>query len=162
MDWNEVTRIETKGKILTLKDAMIMLSEDESSPDWPYISCEPGEYVFEIYVPVPFFAHRARIRRVDSEPDLGREIGSVDVDHAFIGVIDYEPFLSSVKKDYEEYGEWTAMELDDELAINFSGEIEFNDTKLLYVKSGEGDGSYTCFELIQDGVQIGIECVFIP
>mgnify|MGYP003384656119 CR=1 FL=1 len=162
MDWNEVTRIETKGSILTVKDAMIMLSEDEKSPDWPYIECSPGEYIFEINVPAPFFAHRARIRKVDSEPALGKELGAIDVDHAFFGVIDYEVFRDAVSKDYEEYGDWTAMELDDELAINFSGEIQFDDTKLLYVKSGDGDGTYMCYELVENGKQVGIECVFIP
>lgn len=162
MDWNEVTRIETKGNILTVKDAMIMLSRDEKSPDWPYIKCDPGEYIFEINVPVPFFAHRARIRKIDSQPSLGKGLGSIDVDHAFFGVIDYEIFRDAVSSDYEEYGDWTAMELDDELAINFSGEIPFNDTKLLYVKSGDGHGAYLCYELIENGNQVGIECVFIP
>lgn len=162
MDWNEVTRIETKGNILAVKDAMVMLSEDETSPDWPYIQSEPGEYIFEINVPVPFFAHRARIRKVNSEPSRGKEIGTIDVDNAFFGVIDYEIFRDTVSNNFEEYGDWTAMELDDELAINFSGEIPFNDTKLLYVKSGDGDGTYMCYELLENGISVGIECVFIP
>ena len=162
MKWNEVTTTEIEGKVLTIKDAMIMLSEDEDTPEWPYISCEPGEYIFEINVPKPFCVHRTRIRKIDTEPELGKEIGSVDVDHAFIGMIDYEMFLNTVKDDYDEYGEWTAMELDDELALNFSGEIEFNGAKLLYVKSGHGDGTYKCYELVQNGNQVGIECVFIP
>ena len=160
MDWNEVTTIEIEGKILLVKDAMIMLSEDEESPELPYINCEPGEYIFEINVPSPFYAHRARIRKIDSEPERGKGIGSVDIDNAFIGIIDYEKYLGVVRKNYEEYSEWTAMELDDELSLNFSGEIEFNGAKLLYVKSGDGDGTYPCFELVQNGTQVGIECVF--
>ena len=160
MDWNEVTTIEIEGKTLLVKDAMIMLEQDEETPEWPYVNCEPGEYIFEIHVPSPFFAHRARIRKIDSEPERGKEIGSVDVDHAFIGIIDYEKFLKAVKKNYEGYGDWTAMEFDDELGINFSGEIDFDEAKLLYVKSGDGDGTYPCFELVQNGIQVGIECVF--
>lgn len=162
MDWNEVTTINIEGKILLVKDAMIMLNEDEESPEWPFINCEPGEYIFEINVPSPFYAHRARIRRIDSAPERGKGIGSVDIDHAFIGIIDYEKFVGAVKKDFEEYAEWTAMELDDELSLNFSGEINFDTTKLLYVKSGDGDGTYPCFELVQNGTQVGIECVFKP
>jgi hypothetical protein len=161
MNWNEVTTIKLEGNILAMKDAMIMLSEDENSPEWPFINCDPGEYVFEINVPTPFFAHRARIRKIGSKPEHGKEIGSVNVDHAFLGVIDYEKFLSEVKKDYEEYSDWTAMELDDKLSISFSGEINFNEAKLLYVKSGDGDGTYKCIELLQNGSQVGIECVFI-
>ena len=161
MKWNEVSTIELEGNILVMKDAMMMLREDENSPEWPYINCVSGEYVFEINVPTPFFAHRARIRKIGSEPEHGKEIGPVNVDHAFLGVIDYEKFLSEVKKDYEEYSDWTAMELDDKLSINFSGEITFNEAKLLYVKLGDGDGTYKCIELLQDGMQVGIECVFI-
>ncbi len=162
MEWNEVTTIKIEGQTLLVKDAMIMLGEDEESPEWPCVNCEPGEYIFEIHVPSPFFAHRARIRKIDSEPERGKEIGSVDIDHAYIGIIDYEKFLDSVKNDYEEYGDWTANELDDELALNFSGEIDFDEAKLLYVKAGDGDGTYPCYELVQNGTQVGIECVFKP
>ncbi len=162
MKWNEVTRIEVKGKTLTIKDAMVMLSNDETAPEWPSIACEPGEYILEINVPVPFHAHRVRIRKVDSDPNLGNELGTVDIDHAFVGFIDYELFLAAVKEGFESYEEWTMMELDDELAINFSGEILFNDEKLVYVKSGDGDGAYPVYELVDNDKQVGIECIFIP
>ncbi|MDJ0785046.1 MAG: hypothetical protein QNJ22_23970 [Desulfosarcinaceae bacterium] len=162
MQWNEVTRIAVEGKIIAVKDAMILLSEDEDPRQWPAIRSDPGEYVFEVNVPTPFHAHRARIRKMGSAPELGKEIGAVDIDHAFLGIIDYETFLSAVKQDADAYSEWTATELDDELAINFSGAIDFNDATLLYVKSGDGDGRYPCFELVQDGVQVGMECIFIP
>lgn len=162
MKWNEVTRLEVKGNILTVKDAMTMLDEDESAPQTPFVEVKPGEFIFEIHVPKPFYAHRARIRRLGSKPKTGEEIGSVEVDSAFIAFIDYQPFLNAVKRDYEEYGDWTAGELDDELAINFSGEIAYADERLLYVKSGDGDGTYKCYEIVQDGTQVGVECVFIP
>ena len=160
MKWNEVTTTEISGRVLVVKDAMIMLSQNETSPEWPLISCEPGEYIFEINVPTPFHAHRARIRRKDSDPVLGKQIGTVEVDHAFVGFIDYESFMSAVNDDYEHYAEWTEATLDDELSLNFSGEIEFASTRLLYVKAGDGDGTYPCFELIEDGTVVGIECVF--
>ena len=161
MQWNEVTRIEIKGPQIAIKDAMVMLDPDATAPEWPTISCLPGEYILEINVPKPFYAHRARLRLADSEPTPGKELGTVDVDHAFIGFIDYEPFISIVSKDPDAYEEWTMMELDDELALNFSGEIEFCGETLVYVKSGDGDGTYQVFELIDDGQTVGIECVFI-
>ncbi|QMU61571.1 MAG: hypothetical protein GKR92_07620 [Gammaproteobacteria bacterium] len=162
MKWNEVTRIEVKGKTLAIKDAMVMLSNNEITPEGPSITCEPGEYILEIYVPVPFHAHRVRMRKVDSDPKLGNEIGAVEIDHAFVGFIDYELFLASIKEDFESYEEWTMMELDDELTLNFSGEILFNNEKLVYVKSGDGDGTYPVYELVANDKQVGIECVFIP
>ena len=161
MQWNEVTRFEVKGTQIAVKDAMIMLDGDATEPEWPATTCLPGEYILEINVPVPFYAHRARIRRIDSEPALGKDLGTVDVDHAFVGFIDYEPFIATVREDAEAYEEWTMTELDDELALNFSGEIEFCGEKLVYVKSGDGDGSYRVFELVDDGQTVGMECVFI-
>ena len=162
MKWNEVTRIDISGDKLIIKDAMIMLGEDETEPEWPYVTIQPGEYILEIYVPVPFYAHRARVRKVDTAPNLGEDIGNVSIDNAFAGFIDYTPFLAAVKNDFDAYEEWTMCELDDELAINFSGEIYFCDEKLIYVKSGDGDGEYPVFELVEDGKQVGLECIFIP
>ncbi len=52
-------------------------------------------------------------------------------------------------------------ELDDELAINFSGEILFGDEKLVYVKSVDGDGTFPVFELVEDGEVVGMECVLV-
>lgn len=161
MKWNEVTRIEVKGNVLTIKDAMIMIEVDEDSSEWPSIQCSSGEYIMEINVPEPFYAHRVRIRKVGSNPVLGNEIGNVNVDHAFIGIVDYNSFLDAVKKDIDSYEEWTMTELDDELAINFSGEILFNREKLLYVKSGDGDGSYPTYELIENDKIVGLETIFI-
>ena len=144
-----------------IKDAMIMIEVNEDECEWPKIQCGPGEYVMEIYVPEPFYAHRVRIRAVGSNPILGNELGNVSVDHAFIAIIDYDSFSDAVKKDIDSYEEWTMTELDDELAINFSGEILFNEEKLLYVKSGDGDGVYPTFELIENGKTVGLETIFI-
>ncbi len=161
MQWNEVTRIDIRGRVIVVKDAMVMLSADVVDPEWPSVSCSPGEYILEIHVPVPFHAHRVRLRRTDTDPSPGNEIGVVDVDHAFVGFIDYEPFLAAVRKDPESYEEWTMTELDDELAINFSGEILFGDEKLVSVKSVDGDGAFPVFELVEDGEVVGLECVLV-
>lgn len=159
MNWNEVTRFDVIGSVVVIKDAMILLNEDESRPEWPVVASGGGEYVLEIHVPEPFRADRVRFRRADSNPAVGKQIGSVDVDHAFVAFIDYDAFLALVRADPDAYEEWTMGELDDELAINFSGEIGFGDTKLVYVKSVGGDGSFPVYELIEDGSVVGMECV---
>ena len=161
MQWDEVTRMEVTGSTLVIKDAMTMLATDVDAPEWPSVRCSPGEYVVEIFVPQPFNAHRVRIRRAGSSPVRGADMGSVDVDHAFLAFIDYEPFLDVVRSDPDAYEEWTMAELDDELAINFSGEILFADKKLVYVKSVGGDGAFPVFELVEDGSSVGIECVLV-
>ena len=159
MQWNEVTRIEISGPTIIVKDAMTMLATDTESPEWPSVRCAPGEYVVEIFVPRPFNADRVRIRRVGSSPVTGARIGSVDVDHAFVAFVDYESFLGAVRADPDAYEEWTMSELDDELAINFSGEIRFGDEKLVYVKSVGGDGAFPVLELVDDGTVVGMECL---
>ena len=161
LTWNEVTRIDVTGDTIVVKDAMVMLSSDEDESGWPSVSCAPGEYIVEIHVPVPFYAHRVRIRKAESDPSLGNKIGAVDVDHAFVAFIDYRPFLAAVKKDFDSYEGWTMMELDDELAINFSGEISFCGEKLVYVKSVDGDGVFPVFELVEDGESVGLEGVLV-
>lgn len=161
MQWNEVTRMQITGRTLVVKDAMTMLATDVDVPEWPSIRCAPGEYVVEIYVPEPFNAHRVRIRRAGSSPVTGAGIGTVDVDHAFVAFVDYEAFLNVVCADPDAYEEWTMAELDDELAINFSGEILFGDTQLAYVKSVGGDGAFPVFELVDDGDVVGIECALV-
>ena len=159
--WNEVTRIDVTGGVIVAKDAMVMLSPDADDPEWPAATCAPGEYVLEIHVPVPFYAHRVRIRMEGSDPSRGKALGTIDVDHASVAFIDYEPFLAAVKKDFELYEEWTMMELDDELAINFSGEISFCGEKLVYVQSADGDGVFPVFELVENGQPVGLECVLV-
>ncbi len=159
MQWNEVTRIEVRGRLIVAKDAMVMLSADETEPEWPSIVCEPGEYVLEIHVSEPFQADRVRLRKSGSTPARGKEIGKVSIDHAFVGFIDYEPFLAAIKDHVDGYEEWTMTELDDELALNFSGEILFGEQKLVYVKSVGGDGVFPVLELVDDGKCVGMECV---
>ena len=84
MQWNEVTRIEVSGSTLVAKDAMVMLDADQAAPEWPAVTCSPGEHILEIHVPTPFHAHRCRIRRVDSNPSLGALLGAVEIDHGFV------------------------------------------------------------------------------
>lgn len=50
LQWCEVTKVEVKGHNLCIKDAMILLDEDELIPDWPYVNSSPGNYVFEIFI----------------------------------------------------------------------------------------------------------------
>lgn len=159
MNWNEVTRIDIRGSLIVVKDAMVMLSSDEDGPEWPSVSCEAGEYVLEIHLVRPFHADRVRLRKAGSAPVVGGEVGAVSVDHAFLGFVDYVPFLDAVKDDVDRYEEWTMTALDDELALNFSGEILFGSEKLVYVRSVDGDGVFPVFELIENGKTVGMECV---
>ena len=160
MQWNEVTKIEVRGKRIAAKDGMIMVAEDETDPAYPFVTVEPGTYVAEIHLPEPWWCARFRLRRVDTNPELGAALGSIDVDSGKAAFIDYDPFHAAVCADSDEYEAWTAGELDDELALNFSGKIEFGGTGLVYVKSADGDGRYATYALVEDGVTVGMECVF--
>ncbi|MGI9204446.1 MAG: hypothetical protein ACR2Q3_10575 [Woeseiaceae bacterium] len=160
MKWYEVVKIEVKGNRIVAKDAMILLSQDEESPQWPTVSVAPGQYIVEIHLPQDWYCTRFRIRPVNSSPDVGGEVGSFDVDNGKAAFIDYDHFMSVVSHDYDAYEEWTGTELDDELAINFSGQIDFGDSPLVYVKSADGDGRFSAFELKENDAVVGLECRF--
>jgi len=160
MYWNTISEIEIKGRKLVIKDSMIMLSNDEDTPEWPYIDIEPGLYTVEINVKEQWYCNRIRVLKVGKTAEVGNKIGSVEVDHGSVGIIDYEMFLSKVKEDTEDYEEWTSMKLDDEIFSNFSGEIDFKGNQLVYVKSGDGDGTYPVYELKDTMEIVGLECVF--
>lgn len=161
LQWCEVARMELQSETICVKDAMVMLDADTPATAFPHVKCPPGEYVFEIFVePGQFYAHRARMLRANCDGTLGGRLGAVEVDSAYVGLVDFGLFRESVIDCFGDYEEWTAGELDDELLSNFSGEIQFNQVKLFYVKSGDGDGSYDCHELVDDGLQVGIEVAF--
>ena len=158
--WNEVAEIEIRGRRIVVKDAMIMLGDEETEPGWPFVFVDPGQFVVEIHLPRDWHCGRFRVRRQDSTPALGKVIGSLNIDHAKAAFIDYDTFHSIVCEDLNAYEEWTGTELDDELALNFSGQIKFGDTPLVYVKSGVGDGTYPVFELVENAATVGLECRF--
>ena len=160
MNWNVVTEIEVKGSKLVIKDSMIMLSKDEEIPEWPYVNVAPGLYSVEINVNDQWHCNRIRVLKKDKTAEIGNIIGSVEVDHGSVGIIDYEIFLCKVKENTDEYEEWTSMDLDDEIFNNFSGEIDFKGNQLAYVKSGDGDGTYPVYELKEKTETVGLECVF--
>ncbi len=160
MKWNEVTKLDVHGSRIAIKDAMIMLDPDADTPEWPSVEVEPGRYVVEIHLPESWYCTRVRIRAEGSSPSLGEEIGRVDVDHGKAAVLDYDSFIAAVRADPEAYEDWTEGELDDELAMNFSGEIAFTDSALVYTTAGEGDGSYPAYRLVENGDTVGLECHF--
>ena len=90
------------------------------------------------------------------------EIGTVDVDHGSIGIIDYDNFLKVIQNNYDEYEEWTSGPLDDVAWEQFFGKVNFQNEPLYFLRSGEGDGTYPVYELIEDNKAIGFECEFIP
>ena len=160
MQWNEVTRIDVAGSRIAAKDGMVMLGSDEPDSAYPLATVEPGTFVAEIYLPEPWFCTRFRLRRVDSNPERRPALGTFDVDSGKATFVDYDTFQAVVSSDPDAYEDWTAGELDDELALNFSGKIEFRGTDLVYVKSANGDGRYRTYALLETGMTVGMECEF--
>lgn len=160
MNWHEVVKIEIRGSRIVAKDAMIMLDQAVDSPEWPAVSVAPGQYIIEIFLPQDWYCTRFRIRPVNSSPLVGSQAGTVAVDNGKAAFIDYDTFLAEVRVDYDAYEEWTGTELDDELAINFSGQIDFRDCPLVYVKSGDGDGNFPVYALQEGDAVVGMECHF--
>lgn len=160
MKWYKVVRIEILGTRIAAKDAMIMLDQDVQSPEWPTVAVTPGQFIVEIHLPEDWYCTKFRIRSVHANPSVGRSLGTLAVDNGKAAFIDYDTFLAAIRDDVDAYEEWTGSDLDDELAINFSGQIDFNGTPLVYVKSGPGDGSFSAFELTDGDDVVGLECHF--
>jgi len=160
MTWNHVADLELRARRLAIKDAMILLDPDAESPEWPNVTVDPGLYAFEIHVRETLYCARLRVVPAGTNPTLGRKLADLSVDHAKAAVIDYDTFLATVSSDFDSYEEWTGMELDDELSLNFSGRIDFGAASLVYVTSGSGDGTYPVFELLEGDKVVGIQCHF--
>ena len=160
MEWNEVVQVDISGTRIAAKDAMVMLSEGETEPGPPFVNVQPGLYVAEIDLASARHCRRFRIRRVESNPKLGRALQRLEIDCAKAAFVDYDTLHSAVRADYESYESWTEMELDDELVSNFSGIIKFGGAPLVYAQSGDGDGSYKTFELVEGEDIVGLECQF--
>ena len=160
MNWNHLAQIETLGQQIIIKDAMILLDNAETAPEWPAIVVDPGMYDVEINVPEPWYCARVRIKSVESHPELGKMIGHLSIDNSSVGIIDYETFVNEISSSYSDYEEWTETALDDEINDNFSGQIAYKSAWLVYVKSGNGDGTYPVYELVEKGKVVGLECNF--
>lgn len=160
MKWNEVGKIDIFGNRIAAKDAMILLDQDAQEPEWPTVNVEPGLFIVEVHLPQDWHCTRFRIRPLNSSPEAGPPVGTLNVDNGMAAFVDYDTFLSAVREDYDAYEEWTGMELDDELSINFSGRTEFRGSPLAYVKSGDGDGTFTALALVENGKTVGLECRF--
>jgi len=160
MNYSKICDLEIKGKRIVIKDSMIMLSENEETPEWPFVTVENGSYeVQAIENADPYSA--TRIIKSGTNGVRGKKIGDVEVDHAGVGIIDYDSFLTAVKKNYDDYSTWTSMELDDFIWGQVSGEIKFSNEPLVFLHSGDGDGTYPVYELLENNNVVGLECDFL-
>jgi len=157
-----VDKIVIRGKRVVIKDSMIMLRRDETSPEWPCISIESGIYSIQINMLDKDICSSVIVKKVGQTFTEKNNIGSVDVDHGSIGIIDYDNFMQAIQNNYNEYEEWTAGPLDDTVWEHIFGKVNFKNESLHFVRSGEGDGTYPVYELIEDNKTIGFECEFIP
>jgi hypothetical protein len=66
-----------------------------------------------------------------------------------------------VKKNYDEYSNWTSMALDDFIWDQVSGKIDFLKESLVFLHSGDGDGTYPVYELLHNDNVVGLECDFL-
>ena len=161
MDYKEIDTIDIKGKRILIKDSMILLDDNENMPEWPFVTIESGIYDINVLEKGDPYSS-VQIIKNGMSGARGKNIGNVNVEHGGIAIIDYDTFLSTIQKNYDDYCEWTSMELDDLVWSQVSGKIEFLNEPLFFLHSGDGDGSYPVYEVVQDGNIIGIECDFYP
>lgn len=162
MDYQLLETMEIKGSTLVIKDSMIMLGESEETIGWPFINIKPNTYEVKgkfdddegIYTNLIVLVKNA------INYERGKKLGEVDIDHGSIGLIDYDIFMQEINEDYENYEEWTSMDLDDKIWFDLHGKVDFKNATLTFVKAGDGDGSYPVYELISQNRVVGLECDF--
>jgi hypothetical protein len=159
MSFKKIGEIEIKGNRLVIKDSMIMLSQDEDKPEWPYVTIDSGIYDIQVMENGDQYSS-VRIIKSGVTGTRGKGIGDVEVDHGGIGIIDYDTFLSAVHKNYDDYENWTAMELDDLVWTEASAKVKFMGQPLFFLHSGDGDGTYPVYELLESEKVVGLECDF--
>jgi len=161
MSDQELTTLPVTGTRLLIKDAMIMLNETASSPEWPFVVVAPGDYVVSI-CDVDGAGRQVRVCAVAAEPERGSQVGAVAVDHGAVAICDYDALLAAVQADLDAYSDWTEEECEEAVWEEESGVLEFGGTRLAHLKTGVGDGTFPVFELRDGSRVVGLECLFAP
>lgn len=156
----KLTTLTLQGHRLLIKDAMLMLDENASSPEWPYVELLPGDY--DVWIDaLPEGGRSVRVCAAAAEaPARGRQIGQVAVDHGSVALCDYDPLLAAVRDDVDAYSDWTEDECEEAIWETPAGVLEFGGTRIAYLKTGLGDGRFPVFELLDGDRTVGLECSF--
>ena len=159
MKWEQFFDYNVTGERIIIKDGMIMVSENEKEPEWPCVKVNPGKYKIELSQEDNFVA-AVRIYKEGSNLSLGGKIGELQIDHAKAAFCDYDLLLKTVQNDPEGYMEWTENECEEAVWENEKGEVCFKNHKMIFFQSGDGDGVYPVFELLDDTKIVGMLCEF--
>lgn len=162
MTWQQIGKFDVRGPRIAIKDAMTLLDDLPDADEWVTIVVEPGSYIVEVFMPVSNHISRVRVHSEGARPVRGEWLGAIEINMAKFGVIDYDNFLMAIGEDDSEYEEWTEMELFDAVGASLFGEIAFKSCPLIFGSSGDGDGCYPVFGLIENGSLVGLECEFEP
>jgi hypothetical protein len=160
MNTKEITTLSVKGTRIIIKDAMTMLYEEAQAPEWPHVVVASGEYVVSTFKDG---SGAKGVRVCDAgvvEPEKGKEVGQVSVDHAAVAICDYDALLAAAKADPDAYGDWTEDDCEAAVWEKESGVLEFGGTPIAHLKTGIGDGTFSVLELLDGGRIIGMECSF--
>lgn len=159
MKWEKLCDYTVMGERIIIKDVMIMISEDEKTPEWPCVTVNPGKYQID-FSQEDGLIIAVRIHKKGSDFELGSRIGELGIDHAKAGFCDYDTLLKEVKDNPDEYIAWTEDECEEAIWNNEKGEVTFKNHKMVFLKPGDGDGIYPVFELLDDKQVIGMHCKF--
>ena len=159
-EWLDFCELDLKGGSVLIADAQFMPSEE----DGLRVTLAPAKYVAQCKV-ANFSGDRriARLRVFQSgaTPKLGQAIGETWTDTAKTGFCDFEVFSKAWGTDDD--ASYAIIE-------PYFNPLEYVGIAILdaatgavmpFVDSGFGDGTYSVFELLEDGQRVGFEIEFL-
>ena len=151
--------------VLLLRSGQLGFCDPAFVPSGVTVSCKPGKYQLEaecLDYGGDRRAARLRVRLEGVQPVRGKALGEFSVDMAMASVFDFDSINDWSDEQEEEYDEW----LEEEVVMcdwQRAGTIDCPGAAatIYYCEAGFGDGTYTVYELIEDGQVVGAEVVFL-
>lgn len=153
--WTPVAELEIVSGRLAVADPMHC-----REPDGVVVDVQPGTYAVLASVGDHGIVSRMRVSPRGVQPSRGVQLGEVGVDFAQVGAFDpsiVDDVLSAMT--FEE-----SEALLDEMEVTPFGVSHYDRSgrgTMPFVTSGRGDGTYPAYALMDRGVPVGVEVVFV-
>ncbi len=165
-DWLAFYELQLAGDALQFTETRVLGLRGNDEYECYEIPVSPGAFVVECKG-VSFGAD-LRIAGLRAYPEgvrtiRGKKVSEIPVDMGGVSVVDIATVYQSMEENREAYEEWIEDTLygSEEILQFMFHEWELTKTTIPSVESGFGDGTYDLYELISDGIVVGLEVEFI-
>ncbi|MDQ6631682.1 MAG: SEL1-like repeat protein [Verrucomicrobiota bacterium] len=159
-EWLDFHDFDLKGTSILIVDAQFVPSKE----DGLLVSLDSGKYLIQAKANSyggDRRISRLRIFRKNTIPQLCSEIGKTWTDTANTGICDFEIFSKAWGNDDDASYEIIQEDLETDNSFGTATLDAARGAVMPFVHSGFGDGSFSVFELVENGVRVGFEIEFI-